>query len=155
MKPCAECESNPRAPGKARCVGCIDAVDWFDRERRRQRVALEDCETCAYRSGDRCAYYPPLHESKQPLTPGRCNYWLPVADADLKPAEADDEDPDPADDDVSYNLSVDGAASVARDYKDDEYEEYDGYRPCSRVESGHRRWRIPNRSATLPDSEEA
>lgn len=150
MKPCVECESNQRAPGKARCVGCIDAADrfdrerklqddWFDRERRRQRVALEDCETCTYRNGDRCAYFPPQHEGKQPLTPGRCNYWLPVADADPKPGKDDDEytDPDPADnedwdsadDDPSHDRSVDGAASIAQDYNDDEYEEYDGHRP--------------------------
>ena len=166
VRPCAECESNQRAPGKARCVGCIDAgaqfdferklqADWLDRERRRQRVALEDCETCAYRNGDRCAYYPPS-EGKQPLAPGRCNYWLPVADADPKPGEAaddeadadpepgeaDDEadaDPEPGDDDASYVLSVDGAASAARDYQDDEYEEYDGYRPGNWSEIRRRR----------------
>ena len=137
VKSCADCDENPRAPGKAKCVGCLDAADWFDRERRRKRAELEDCKTCVYRHGDRCAYFPP-REGKQPLLPGRCNFWLPVASADPNPDEEDDEHdydeddeyPDPAEDDVSHDLSVDGAAAEARKYHDDEYEEYDGYRPA-------------------------
>ena len=149
MKPCVDCDVNPRAPGKTRCVDCLDTavrfdrerqvqLDWCDRERRRKRVALEDCETCAYRNGDRCAYYPP-REGEQPLIPGRCNLWLPVADADPKPDEEEEEEeeeggefeefPERTDDDRSYDLSIEGAAARATDHGDDDYEEYDGHRP--------------------------
>ena len=104
-----------------------------------RRARGQDCETCAFRNGSYCAHYPP-REGKQPLVPGRCNFWLPVADADPNPdnndANDDDEDPpeyedgDPADDDPANSLSIEGAASEARDYNDDEYEEYDGYSPA-------------------------
>lgn len=151
VKPCAKCNDNLRAPGKAKRVGCMDAAAWFDRERRRQRVVLEDCKTCAYRNGDRCAYFPP-REGEQPLTPGRCNYWLPVSAIDPKPAADDQEggdndgdhesleDEEPGEDnEADLVLSIEGAHQIARDYEDHEYEEYDGFRPSVHRDDGRRR----------------